>query len=388
MWRMAALVSLLTLARPGATAGDDPQSAERELSRISATIAALEREIRAAESDRGEASLALERHERSIAAIAREQRRLAAAAHLLDGELARLGAARRAIDQEVQAQRRALSRLLRQSYALGHQHPVRLLLQDREPATVARLLRYQSYLARQRRERIAALDGALARLATTEEAIDVESHRLERLQAERESRRGALLDERARRQAALQRLERELGARASALDALRADRERLAALVQRLRQAIDDVPAELEPPRSFRALRGRLPWPVRGRVARRFGERRDEAGLSWQGVVLEAPAGGEVRAVAHGRVVFADWLRGFGMMVILDHGGGYMSLYGHSQSLLREPGEWVAAGDPVATVGDSGGHASTGVYFEIRHEGRPQDPSRWCSLKARFRAAL
>ena len=108
----------------------------------------------------------------------------------------------------------------------------------------------------------------------------------------------------------------------------------------------------------------------------------------WQGIVLEAPAGRNVRAVAHGRVVFADWLRGFGLMIILDHGGGYMSLYGHNESLLREPGEWVNPGDPLATVGDSGTHARAGLYFEIRRDGRPQDPARWCSAKAGFRAAL
>jgi septal ring factor EnvC (AmiA/AmiB activator) len=382
----AALACVLSLACAPATAGDETQAAERELSRISATITALEREMRAAEADRGEASLALERHERTIAAIAVEQRRLGVAARALDGELTRLGAARASIGGEVRTQRRALSRLLRQGYALGRQHPVRLLLQERNPATVARLLRYQAHLARERRARIAALDGASARLAATERAIDVESRRLARLHAEREARREALLAERARRAATLERLERELGEHASALGALRADRERLRALVQRLREAIDDVPAELEPPRSFRTLRGKLPWPVRGAVARRFGEKRDEAGLAWQGVVLEAPGGGEVRAVAHGRVVFADWLRGFGMMVILEGTTRACSASRGSGSRRATPSPPWATAEATRAPASTSRSATTGTP-RIRPAGAACGPGSGLPCKPRRAAS-
>ena len=151
-----------------------------------------------------------------------------------------------------------------------------------------------------------------------------------------------------------------------------------------MRDAINDVPAESVPPRSFKTLRGKLPWPVRGSLKRSFGSRRNEAEQAIQGVILKAPMGKQVRAIAHGRVVFADWLRGFGLMVIVDHGGGYMSLYGHNQSLKREPGEWIAAGDSLATVGDSGGKSGPGLYFEIRRDGRPQNPTKWCSRRAKF----
>jgi len=382
-----AMLLLVAAPAPGDTPGN-AADAERELSRISTAIGALERDIRAAREDRTQASLDLELHERAIADIANEQRRLDATAAALDRELARLRAARDGLEREVSRERAALGRQLRVAYALGHQHPVRLVLQDRNPGTVARLLRYSGYLTRERRERIAALASALERLARTERAIDREARRLSEVRALQAERREALLAERGRRTVALERLVRELRERTAELGAMREDRTRLAALVKRLREAINDIPAEMEPPRSFASLRGKLPWPVQGKLARRFGTPREEAGLTWQGVVMRAAAGGEVRAVAHGRVVFADWLRGFGMLVILDHGDGYMTLYGHNQSLLREPGEWVAAGDPVATVGDSGGHSSTGLYFEIRRDGRPLDPDRWCSARARFRAAL
>ena len=384
----AALLLLLAAQAGGEAPPGDAADAERELSRISTAIGALERDIRAARADRTQASLALERHERAIADIAREQRRLEATAADLDRELARLRTVRDGLERDVSAERAALGRQLRVAYALGRQHPVRLLLQDRDPGTVARLLRYHGYLTRERRARIAALDSALERLAGTEAAIDRESRRLAEVRARQAERREALLAERERRAGALARLVRELHERTAELGAMRQDRERLAELVKRLREAINDIPPELEPPRSFASLRGKLPWPVQGTLSRRFGAPREEAGLTWQGVMMRAKAGGEVRAVAHGRVVFADWLRGFGMMVILDHGDGYMTLYGHNQSLLREPGEWVAAGDPVATVGDSGGSASAGLYFEIRRDGRPVDPDRWCSARARFRAAL
>ena len=228
----------------------------------------------------------------------------------------------------------------------------------------------------------------MARIRDTAAAIARESQRREGIRSEQARRHEALLSQRKSREKALAALDAELADGSARLASLEQDRARLADLVKRLRDVLSDIPKELEPPRSFKALRGRLPWPVKGRVARRFGAARPESGLRWQGVVLEAPEGREVRAVAHGHVVFADWLRGFGLMVILDHGGGYMSLYGHNESLLREPGEWVAPGDVLATVGDSGAHSRAGLYFEIRRDGRPQNPAQWCSAKASFQASL
>lgn len=382
------VLTLLLGLPPAAGAQPEKAAAESELARVREVIRTLEEQLRTARADRTQASQALEEHERAIATIAAEQRTLDATARVLDEQLAELGGTRHDLEARASVEREALGQHLRVAYALGREDRLKLLLQRRDPATISRLLRYHGYFSRERRERVAALEVTMSRLRAAEDAITAESRRLATVREQQAARREALGAERARRAEAIAALDAEMSDSNTRLASLQRDRERLADLVKKLREALSDIKPEQEPPRSFKALQGRLPWPVRGRVARRFGTPRQDADLAWQGVVLEAGHGQEVRAVAHGRVVFADWLRGFGQLVILDHGAGYMSLYGQNESLLREPGEWVNAGDPVATVGDSGGHARSGLYFEIRHEGRPQDPARWCDRNARFSAAL
>ena len=388
--RGATAVALaVLLAGPGSTdAQPDRAAAESELARVREVIRSLEEQLRDARAERTQASRALEEHERAIAAIAVEQRRLDQTAASLDAQLAQLGATRLELAARASIEREKLGQHLRVAYALGREDRLKLLLQRRDPATISRLLRYHGYFSRERYERIAALEATLSRLHATEEAIMAETRRLALVREQQSARGEALRTQQTRRTEAIATLDREMRDRGSRLASLQRDRDRLTELLRRLREAISDITPELEPPRSFKALQGRLPWPVEGRLSRHFGTPRQDVDMAWQGVVLEAAHGQDVRAVAHGRVVFADWMRGFGQLVIIDHGAGYMSLYGHNEALLREPGEWVNAGDSVATVGNSGGHARSGVYFEIRHEGRPQDPARWCNRKARFRASL
>jgi septal ring factor EnvC (AmiA/AmiB activator) len=380
------MAGLLGAANPAWAASDTKP--EQDLAGIRAAIAKLQREMDAARRDQGDAARALSEKERAIDALARDRRRLAANAEELRAELVRLNKTRRELGQQVDEERAALGQHLRVAYALGREERLKLILQQRDPGTIARVLRYHQNLGHQRSERIASLQQVIARVETTETAIAEESRRLESVVAEHAAREKALQAERVEREKLLAALDAQLAGSSEKLDALKRDRKRLATLIRKLRDVISDIPADAEPPRSFKKLRGRLPWPVRGRISRRFGTPRPETGLSWQGVVLEARAGQDVRAVAHGRVVFANWLRGFGQMIILDHGNGYMSLYGHNEALLREPGEWVNPGDPLATVGDSGSLSRAGLYFEIRRDGRPENPSRWCSRRARFRAAL
>ena len=151
--------------------------------------------------------------------------------------------------------------------------------------------------------------------------------------------------------------------------------------LQRVLDMIEEALVNLELPDEYRAfgeLRGDMPWPLQGKRRNRFGQSRNSGNLRWQGVTIAAPEGSTVQAIHHGRVVYADWLRGSGLLLILAHGDGYMSLYAHNQTLLREVGEWVSAGSAIATVGDSGGQQSAALYFEIRHNGKPQNPTRWC----------
>ena len=150
-------------------------------------------------------------------------------------------------------------------------------------------------------------------------------------------------------------------------------------LIDSIQEIFDDAPEVEEIARQpFADLKGKLAWPVKGKLRKMFGRRKPLSNLRWQGVLIEAPSGRYVRAVSHGRVAFADWLRGFGNLIIIDHGNSYLSLYGHNESLFKAAGEWVEAGDVIGSTGDSGGQAKSGLYFEIRRNGKPQNPTRWC----------
>jgi len=154
-------------------------------------------------------------------------------------------------------------------------------------------------------------------------------------------------------------------------------------LLEQLRKALSDIPPDIGDLQPFGKLLGKLSLPARGRISHHFGSRRSTGKLRWQGITIDASEGNEVRAIYHGRVAFADWLRNFGMLIIIDHGDGYMSLYAHNQALYRDVGEWVDQGDVIATIGNSGGQDQSGLYFEIRHNGTPADPSRWIAAAKR-----
>ena len=241
---------------------------------------------------------------------------------------------------------------------------------------------YYAYFNRARAKRIERLRFDLARLSEIEAGLAREREALERLEGENRAAIAALEAQREERRLFLTKLGDDLQRQETRLARLRDDERALTELLASLSRELADIPLKLEEDRPFSAQRGRLPWPVTGRVRHRFGTPRGEGDLTWQGVVITAPAGAPVTAVSRGRVAFADWLRGFGLLLILDHGDGYMSLYGYNQTLLKDVGDWVSTGEKIAHVGDSGGRQDVGLYFEIRHRGTPRNPARWMISKA------
>ena len=173
-------------------------------------------------------------------------------------------------------------------------------------------------------------------------------------------------------------LKAEIKSKGQQLDGLLADEQELKSLLQALTEALSDIPAAPGDHKPFAKLKGKLKWPTSGRRLKAYGESRRIGSLRWQGVVIAGKEGQEVKAVSHGRVAYADWLRGYGLLLIIDHGDGYMTLYGHNQSLFREVGDWVEKGEVIAAVGNSGGIDNHALYFEIRKDGKPTDPIRWC----------
>jgi septal ring factor EnvC (AmiA/AmiB activator) len=237
---------------------------------------------------------------------------------------------------------------------------------------------YQRYLQAARIGRINALNAELEELTRLERTIDRKASALRRLRREKSEIRQHLDINRREHEALLAHLDTEIEDGETTLARMRGDEQKLEALVAGLREELESIPALEEQAQSFASLRGTLQWPSSGRLLHQFGAKRESDNQSWQGVLIGTDTGAPVTAVSHGRVAFADWLRGFGLLLIIDHGEGYMSLYGRNQSLFKEVGDWVAAGELIAVVGTSGGEEETGLYFEIRNNGIPMNPARWC----------
>ena len=242
---------------------------------------------------------------------------------------------------------------------------------------MGRTLVYYQYFGRARATQIAAIDAHLADLARLDAELAAEEERLAALEARQKGELTRLTDARERRGRALVSLDTESKNRAKELERLREQQGGLEKLVRELRRALERAPKfPTDSKDAFAKLRGRLTWPVAGRLAASYGQTR-AGGVKWDGVLLTGAQGSPVRAVYHGRVVYADWLSGLGLLIIVDHGDGYLSLYGHNERLYKDVGERVTAGDTIATLGDSGGRPRPELYFEIRKGGRPIDPRPW-----------
>ena len=230
-------------------------------------------------------------------------------------------------------------------------------------------------LADHRNALIDAVRADLDRLQATEASLDDARKRLESAQQSENERLAELSDARDRRKLALAEINNNIATRNTRVDRLRSEAEDLEVLIAELTRILTNIPISDSVP--FGERKGQMAMPVTGPVVRKFGQSRADGRLRWEGILVGAPAGQEVRAVHYGRVVFSDWLPGMGLLVVLEHGDGYLSLYGHNQDLVTEVGEWVDPGAVIAHVGDSGGQATTGLYFEIRKNGSPIDPARW-----------
>lgn len=304
----------------------------------------------------------------------------------------KLNTHRGGLQSDLHKQRAALARQIRAVYTIGQQEYVKILLNQQDPAAVTRTLTYYNYFHRARLARMQDIDENLIDLRATEKKIQQKTQKLEKTRKEQHREKEQLEKTRQKRAVVLAGLQQQILTKSERLSSMEENKRRL----QNLLDSLATVPRQ-KPPESesispqpdsegaehtpFAKLRGQLRWPSRGRLTTRYGSARKTGKLKWQGVNISAPEGTEVSAISHGRVAFADWLRGFGLLIIIDHGDGYMSLYGGNQSLFREVGDWVETGDVIASVGNSGGHQNSALYFEIRHNGKPANPLKWCRNK-------
>ena len=381
----------------------------------------LKRQLMATEASRGEAADALAASETAISKANRRLRELAEARGQVERQIDGLQQRGRAVTAS-QAQLQAkLGESLRQQYQLSLHDPWKALFAGDNPGALARDAEYYAYISRAAVQRIDELEQRRQELAGLEEESRKKRQELAMIADDEAKSRASVMAEQARRKQALDRLSRQIASQRQSIDKLERDEKRLATLIDQISKVLAEQarreaereaaaraardaqakaakpgppaprPAppspEAEPPPSshFAQLRGRLPMPVVGEVTGRFGAPRPVEGggtaPTWKGIFIRAAAGAGVHAVSAGQVVFADWLRGFGNLMVVDHGEGFLSVYGNNESLLRNVGDKVAVGDVIAAVGNTGGIEQTGLYFELRFQGRPFDPLKWVAAR-------
>ena len=354
--------------------GETAKVKEQELADVRERISALKQSMDEAAEERDRVTAELQELEVRIAErrarlkeIEREHRYTADKKAKLDAELAER-------ESHLDEESKALAAQVRTAYMSGSQERIKLLLNQRDPATLGRLMAYYRYLNDYRASNIEAVVAEIRKLDELHGRIAAEEARLATLVQERYDELGRLGASQDKRKELLDTLRRRMADEGREVERLAAQEQDLTRLIAELTSILSDYPISSEQP--FGELRGKLTWPVAGRLLHDFGQPR-AGGIKWNGVVLAAPRGREVRAVYHGRVAFADWLAGKGLHVIVDHGDGYMTLYGYNETILKDTGDWVAPGDVIATVGDSGGQPQASLYFELRRGKKPENPRRW-----------
>ena len=371
----------LGLAIAGPVGGQSEQASEQEtrarLERLQRDIKEINAEISRDNKRKSKLQEQLRQAEVALGALQRDiaanQRAIAASEAELDG----LQAQRVDLEQARNAQQARIALELKTAWQMGQQGQVKVLLNQEDPHTVARAMAYYQYFFRARNDLVGQYRETLEDLRVLEERIAGTLDQLAAQQAELEQQQAQLVTAQAAREATVASLSTSIESKAEKLKQLEQDRKELEKLLEAIARAVADleVPEHYQP---FKAARGKMPWPLAAKRVNNFGRPRNEGKMRWQGVTIPAREGSKVNAIHHGRVVYADWLRGSGLLLIIDHGDGYMSLYAHNQSLLREVGEWVKAGTPISTVGNSGGQEQAALYFEIRHQGKPVNPASWC----------
>ena len=372
----AVVGSLSAPLAASAQAKATPSQKEAELRKVNSKIEKVRKSVNADIEKRDRLSVQLRDAELGVQDARKRLEAVRAERIASEGRLRELELERAKLDKELARERGALAGELRAAYVNGREEEIKLLLNQEDPATFGRMLQYYGYLGRARAERIGSIRDKLEHLALVSEKIAAEHARLQELEAGQEREVAALRSAQDRRSKAVASINSQIKSRGGELQRLESQARGLEKLIADLRKALRDVPVAKQAP--FEPLKGKLPWPVQqGRVLARFGQPRAGGSMRWQGMLIGTDRGARVRAPFAGRVAYADWLPGMGLMLVVDHGGGYMSLYGHNEELFRKVGDPVAAGDVIGSVGDTGGHNQPALYFEVRRGRQPVDPEIW-----------
>jgi septal ring factor EnvC (AmiA/AmiB activator) len=380
------------------------QKPEKKLEQLHERIESLKKELDSSQAAHAEAADELKQSERAISEANRKLYDLNRQHKQNRNTLNTLQQQKAGLETTLQQQQRLLGSQLYQQYLHGQQSYVQVVLQQQDPGAMARQLHYFSYIAKARTRLIESMQLNLGKVAKLNDKTAVALQEVATLKSERERERRELQSQKNARGKVLKKLSAQISAQRKEISKLKRDEKSLSQLVERLAKAAakksqakrskarkgktpkavarnEALPSSDFDGSNFAALKGKLNLPVRGDISNRFGAAREDTGVSWKGLFIKSAEGSEVKSVAKGRVIFADWLRGFGNILIVDHGDGYMSLYGNNQALLKKVGENVKGGDTVAAVGNSGGNETFGLYYELRRQSKPFDPLSWSVVR-------
>lgn len=410
---MVALAAAIAVAAPAFAAPEKAEIKDKkaDLKEVQSRIRDLQKEISRTEESRAEASDDLQEAEESISETSRRLHELGGERGGLERELAKLTARNAALEKRINTQQIQLEQMLARYYTSGEARGLRHLLSGSDPNQLSRDLHYLKLMTQAESDLISRLRQDLEEQKKLAEEIRSKRDALAGVEKSRQKELEQLAAERKKHQSLVAKLGDKIRDQRREVANLKRDEQRLSKLLDGLAKLamqrslkpaaakkdnktgtasstatgpiarVDETPEPITGGGEFAQLRGRLKLPVRGELMNRFGTPRAEGGTTWRGLFIRAASGAEVKAVAGGRVVFADWLRGFGNLIILDHGGGFMTVYGYNDSLLRRAGQNVTTGESIAAAGSSGGNTESGLYFELRSQGQPVDPLKWVSVK-------
>jgi septal ring factor EnvC (AmiA/AmiB activator) len=381
---IGACALLCTLWLPTSAYGleDEDAPAYREkLNKLQKNIAKTQDNLTGTRSRRSHIITDLKQLESSISKNARTLKSSEKSIEQLNKHISQLKKDLKAVSRKLHKQRTALAEQIRSAYALGAQQSLKIALSQQAPSELGRQHVYFSSLSRAREHEIKQFLDAMENRQRMEKDLNRSLKNQENALEKRKIQRNSLKKQRLKRNHLLAQLEIKIKNQEQTLSDLEISRTKIETLLMSLGKLLADIPATPADKGPFGQHKGKLPWPLKGPFLASYGQNKEQGGLKWNGILIGAPYGTPVRAISHGRIAFADWLQGFGFISIIDHGDGYMSLYGHNETLIKQPGDWVSAGEEIATSGDSGGQPTPGLYFEIRSNGKPVNPDTWCSYK-------
>ncbi|MTI15016.1 murein hydrolase activator EnvC family protein [Sansalvadorimonas verongulae] len=369
---LVSLTLLLPFALPVQADTSKTNNAER-LETVNKDIKKLHALLDKIRKERSSIEARLETTEREISRVQKDLKQTERELEEAKATAKKQQAQREALRQEQNEKQQSVSKALKAAYVAGKNPQIKLLLNQENPAKANRMMAYYNHFALVQSASLAALKETDRQLAIAETRLEKTNQQIVQHQQALTSREQTLKKSKGNRHQVLAKLAASEKQSHSRLGKLEEEQKALQQLLASI-TSIADITSVDQP---FSKVRGKMPWPVHGKLLHRFGDRRDNTKLTWPGIYIRASAGTPVKAPHHGRVVFADWMKSFGQLMIIDHGNGYMTLYAHTQDMLKTEGDWVLPGETIALVGDSGGQTQPGLYFEIRYKGKPSNPARW-----------